>query len=94
MSKDWHGFDLVTKRIVNPQFDSWNVCSIRTNRLDASHCDYWSEHIQNLSTINVLSDLINHIQNNPIPPLNVNIDMQMYESDKNSIHFVALHYLP
>ena len=29
-----------------------------------------------------------------IPALNVNIDMQMYESDKNSIDFVALHYLP
>ena len=42
----------------------------------------------------MLSDLINYIQNNPLPPLNVNTDMQMYGSDKANIDFVALHYLP
>ena len=90
----WHGFDLATKKNVSPNFEDWNVCPICKNSLLETHCEYWSQHIQNLSTITLLSDLISYIHNNPIPALNVNIDMQMYESDKNFLDFVALHYLP
>ena len=38
----WHGFDLVTKRTVPPQFENWNVCQICKNTLHESHCEYWS----------------------------------------------------
>ena len=83
-----------SQKNVSPQFNDWNVCPIHKNNLDIGHCDYCSEHIQNLSTINVFLDLIMCVQNNPIPPLHVNIDMQMCQSDKNCLDFVALHYLP
>ena len=47
-----------------------------------------------MSQIMVFSDLKQYIESNPIPPLTGNVDTNMYESNKNFLDFVALHYLP
>ena len=86
----WCGFDLVKNKFVPAQFDKWNVSP---NTWMQVQLTYWSENIKIASTINVFSDLINYTQNNPPPSIHVNINMQMDESDKANIHFVALHYL-
>ena len=63
----WCGFDLGTIKKVSPNSENWNVCPIHKNSLPETHCEYWSQHIQNLSTITLLSGLISYIHNNPIP---------------------------
>ena len=90
----WKGYDLSLKKIVSTNFRNWMVCNICKNYLDVNHPDYWTEHLNQMSEITIFSELRDYIESNPIPELNVNIDTKMYESDKNILDFVALHYLP
>ena len=90
----WKGYDLSLKKIVSTNFRNWMVCNICKNYLDVNHPDYWTEHLNQMSEITIFSELRDYIESNPTPELNVNIDTKMYESDKNILDFVALHYLP
>ena len=90
----WKGFDLVQKKFISPQLDSWANCSICKNLLSPDNPNYWSEHIHQLSSISVFTDLIDYIQWNPLAPLQAHINYVMTEQDKQFLDFVALHYLP
>ena len=90
----WKGFDLERKKFTSPQLDSWAICLIHKIFLSSDNANYWTEHINQLSSITVFTDLIDYIQWNPLPPLQANINYVMTEQDRQFLDFVALHYIP
>ena len=90
----WKGFDLVQKKFLTPNLESWSICLICKNFLSTDNVNYWTEHIDKLSSITLFTDLIQYIQWNPLPPLQANINNVMTENDKQFLDFVALHYIP
>ena len=90
----WKGFDLVQKKFLTPNLESWSICLTCKNFLSTDNVNYWTEHIDKLSSITLFTDLIQYIQWNPLPPLQANINNVMTENDKQFLDFVALHYIP
>ena len=89
---EWRGFDMNKYQAIAPNFN--HLKSIQIRKTVGSCDDFnWNNLVDTLSSKNY-EDLELHIARNPLPFLDIHIQDNLCEEDRDNLNMVALHYIP
>lgn len=92
--QEWTTYDLAKRKSVAPQLNKWCLSPIHKNTQNITRAVTWGDCISALTACNSFNELYNYMSQNPLPPLQCAISLNMSQLDMDNIDFVALHYSP
>ena len=90
----WRAYSIAKRKAVKPDFRKWCISSEIIDTQNRTKALTWEDRVNALTACNSYAELHTYVSQNPLPGLECNISLNMFQQDMDQIDFVALQYKP